>query len=280
MEKPVNLAEHTDSWGHLNQAQHEQSIFIARLEAMGVIPALATARQDFLAALQLQAGQSVLEVGCGPGTALADLAHRVSPTGQIFGIDPTAFFIDYARQKAQKLGLTNATYQQGDARSLEWPSETFDASFCDKVLLHAGPAQLILAELKRVVRPGGWIGALEYDCDSWAVYAPDLSLARQIVEANRDEQYDGFMGRQLPALLSEAGLSDLKVGHFAAFSTSLTSSPYWLACLEIMSERAVKRGVFSEAARQHWLAEQRELDQTGRFLICIGGFWATGRKAD
>jgi len=273
----AQLEGETDSWGELN-ARPDANPLINLLEAMGVLPGNVMARRAFFDELEIGPDQSVLDVGCGPATALPDLLELNQNRGYISGIDPTLAFIEYARQKAARLGAAQARYEVGDARKLEIASGSVDVAFCDKVLLHVGPAEAILSEMLRVVRPGGRLGAMEYDCDSWILNGRDVGLTRRVIEANRDEQYDGFMGRKLPGLFHRLGLGEVKVGHFAAYTDSLKTSPYWWECLNIMSQRAVKQGVFDEIARTAWLAEQAELSEQGDFWLCIGGTWAVGRK--
>ena len=146
----------SDFFGTLNQLPPEPVAGIGGiLEAMNGLPAFRDARQWMLRHLGLSPGSAVLEGGCGTGVALADLLEIVGPMGRVAGVDPTESFITTARVRATEAGATQARYEVGDIRTLPFADGTFDAAFCDKVLIHAGPAAVALAELARVTRPGG-----------------------------------------------------------------------------------------------------------------------------
>src|SRR6202011_743377 len=107
-------------------------------------------------------GSAVLEGGCGNGIAIGEVLDIVGPKGRIVGIDPTEAFIEAARTRAVQLKAGNAQYEVGDIRKLPYRTNEFDAAFCDKVLIHAGPPRAALSEMARVTRRGGRVGAIEW----------------------------------------------------------------------------------------------------------------------
>ncbi len=115
-----------------------------------------------MGSLGVKSGGSILEAGCGNAASHADLHAMVGPRGRILGIDPTRAFIETARSRSKQQGPARATYETGDIRALPCKDAEFDAVFCDKVLIHAGPASAALREMARLTPPGGRVGAIEW----------------------------------------------------------------------------------------------------------------------
>lgn len=95
-------------------------------------------------------GGAVLDVGCGPGILAEDLLARGC---RFFGIDPAARMIEEARARFHD--RPGAHFSVGSAEQIEHPSDFFDAVICMGVLERAGDLELALAEMSRVVKPGG-----------------------------------------------------------------------------------------------------------------------------
>jgi ubiquinone/menaquinone biosynthesis C-methylase UbiE len=94
----------------------------------------------------------VLDVACGPGflgMAFARVAERV------IGIDATDVFLSLARAEAERHGLTNVEFRSGDAEHLPFPVATFDVVSCRAAFHHFEHPERVLAEMKRVAKPGG-----------------------------------------------------------------------------------------------------------------------------
>ena len=101
-------------------------------------------------------GGTVLEVGCGTGAVLADLA-RDNPGGRTIGIDMAEGMVAAARRRIEREGLAGAEAGPGDATSLELEDASVDAltsSYVLDILPHEG-IMAALREFRRVLRPGG-----------------------------------------------------------------------------------------------------------------------------
>ena len=108
----------------------------------------------------LKPGMRVLDFGCGPGTLSVGLAKAVEP-GEMHGIDMEASQIELARSAAQAGGHDNATFHVGNALELPFDDDYFDAAHCHTVLMPVPDTQSLLAEVKRVLKPGGIISGRE-----------------------------------------------------------------------------------------------------------------------
>lgn len=106
--------------------------------------------------LGLTAGQSALDVGCGPGNFTGFLARAVGPSGVAVGLDAS----DSMLSKAVATNGAEAAYLRGDAESLPFQSDSFDAVCCLAALYLMNDPYAAIAESVRVLRPGGRIAIL------------------------------------------------------------------------------------------------------------------------
>lgn len=116
------------------------------------------AREQGQAMLALAPGETVLEIGYGPGRTLVDFARAVGDAGSVCGIDLSSGMAEQARRRLADEGLSDAVETVvGDARRLPWNAETFDAAFLSFTLELFSDADVavVLSELRRVLRPGG-----------------------------------------------------------------------------------------------------------------------------
>ncbi len=102
-------------------------------------------------------GQRVLDVACGPGTVTFLAAARVGPAGAVYGIDLSTGQLDHARLHRATDGWQNVIFREMDAEALEFAGATFDAVLCSFGIQFFPRADVFLAEVLRVLVPGGRI---------------------------------------------------------------------------------------------------------------------------
>jgi ubiquinone/menaquinone biosynthesis C-methylase UbiE len=100
------------------------------------------------------AGRVVLDYGCGDGESSRALLSEGA--GHVYGLDLSPTAVELARAK----GLTNATFQAGDAHKLPWPDHSFDV-VVGRAILHHLDLPTATRELVRVLRPGGELFFME-----------------------------------------------------------------------------------------------------------------------
>ncbi|HLB19074.1 MAG TPA: class I SAM-dependent methyltransferase, partial [Gaiellaceae bacterium] len=92
-------------------------------------------REEQVDLARLEAGELVLDIGCGTGTLAVVAKHRVGPTGAVHGIDASPEMIGRARKKAQRSGF-DVVFETAIAEALPFQDATFDAVLCTLVLHH------------------------------------------------------------------------------------------------------------------------------------------------
>ena len=99
---------------------------------------------------------SVIDLGCGPGTATFPAARRVGPGGRVHGIDLAAPMVAWAERSAAAQGLTHVTFAVGDAEDLgDIEDGSFERAISNFGVIFAPRPELVVAEAARVLAPGG-----------------------------------------------------------------------------------------------------------------------------
>jgi SAM-dependent methyltransferase len=130
---------------------------VASLEERGRSGYMAVVR-GLLDALAIQPGENVLEVGCGSGVIMRELARRTTGANRLIGRDMSPYLLREARALARREGLLDyIDFGEGRAEELPLPDAAVDVALSSTVF-EEGDAELMLSEIMRVTRPGGRVG--------------------------------------------------------------------------------------------------------------------------
>ncbi|NKC10967.1 MAG: methyltransferase domain-containing protein [Gammaproteobacteria bacterium] len=130
------------------------------------------------------ADSKMLEVGCGHGPLVRPLAARRAAGPPITGIDINAYLLDEGRALAQAQGLAKAIdFRYANAHALPFADDSFDVVFCSTVM-EEGHADRMLAEMARVIRPGGRVvvAVRAVDMPWWVNLEEDAAIRRTLNE--------------------------------------------------------------------------------------------------
>ncbi|MBN9622502.1 MAG: arsenite methyltransferase [Actinobacteria bacterium] len=107
------------------------------------------------AVAELNAGETVLDLGSGGGIDVLLSARRVGPTGKAYGLDMTDEMLSLARENQRKAGVENVEWLRGEIEAIPLPAETVDVVISNCVINLSGDKPKVLAEAARVLKPGG-----------------------------------------------------------------------------------------------------------------------------
>ena len=110
------------------------------------------------AVAELREGEIVLDLGSGGGIDVILSAKRVAPTGVAFGLDMTDEMLALGRENAAAAGVSNAIFLKGVIEAVPLPAESVDVVISNCVVNLSVDKPAVLAELARVLKPGGRIG--------------------------------------------------------------------------------------------------------------------------
>ena len=204
----------------------------------------------------LRPGMRLLDVGCGPGTITFGLAEAVAP-GECVGLDLRSDVVALARDAADDRGAANVRFGAGSVYELPFPDAAFDAAFAHAVLMHLREPVRALAELRRVLRPGGLVGVRDMDHGAHLVYPASPLRERFYALRGRVQQHNGgdpFLGRTYRRLLLEAGFARAEAGATA----NCAGSPVETRRLAALA-RAQLVGIAPTALAEGW-ADQATLE--------------------
>ena len=219
-----------------------------------------SAMQDLL---EPAVGQRLLDVGCGVGDDVRSLARRVAPTGSVVGVDMSGSMIEAAREAA---GVSCTEFHVADAHALPFPDGSFDAARVERTLQHVAEPARVLAEMVRVVRPGGVLTASEPDWGTLAIDSDDREATREVVLAISDGNIrNGWIGRQLAAHFVRLGLESVEIHPVTLVVRSF--------------DMATDVFGFADVAGGEWLERMHERDSSGTFFASVTGFTVKARRA-
>ena len=167
--------------------------------------------------LDLQPGQRVLELACGPGDTGFLAAEQVKPGGIVIETDIVDTMLGVAKGRARDLGATNVEFRRMDLEWIDLPTADVDAILCRWGLMFAVDPEAAAREMRRVLRPGGRLAVAVWDgpeLNPWATIP-----TRALVELGHAEPPDpsapGMFAlaeaERLGELLEAAGLTEVTV---------------------------------------------------------------------
>jgi len=202
-------------------------------------------------ALAARPGQAVVDLGCGAGGDFAGLAEAVTISGSLLGIDHDPAMADRARDCARGLGQVRVA--QAEAHALPLQDASVDRAWSDRILQHVADPGQVLAEARRVLRPGGRLVMAEPDWESLVFDHPDRESSRAYTRHLTERIVrNALIGRQVPRLAGRAGLEVTDVAPVTAVLRDPRAADRILG-LQRNAQRAVENGYLTAPAAQRWL---------------------------
>lgn len=237
-----------------------------KLQAAYMTAEVIAQRRATLNCISLSSGEAVLDIGCGPGFLCEEMAEAVGSTGRVLGVDISEDLLTFARHRNGRGWLT---YRQGDAQALDVDDNSFDAAVCVQVLEYVEDVDRALAEIHRVLSPGGRAFVVDTDWDAVIWHSARADRMAKVKKAWEEHCADPRLPRTLAPRLRAVGLDLLAVTGFPIINTSLEPSTLSHAVVGLIVDFIAKQGTVPRKDLEEWAAELRALSDEGRYFFSL-----------
>lgn len=229
--------------------------------------------------MDIQPGQTVLDVGCGPATDTIPLGRLVGPAGQAIGVDHDQEMIAEADRRAFEAGVSAwVSHRQASVSELPIAANSFDASRSERVFQHLQEPQQALAEMLRVTKPGGRVVVWDADWGTLSIDTGDAMIERTLVRIVAENNvHNGFSGRQLYRLFKQQGLEVVTVEANTLFFTNYPLMREVVG-MEYVEGEALATGALSHAELLHWHDSLEQAQANNWFFASVTGMLIAGKK--
>jgi ubiquinone/menaquinone biosynthesis C-methylase UbiE len=255
-----------------DRAGRDQLVDIRDLQA--AIPGLRRLREWAHAALAVEVGETVVDIGSGTGSEVFTFAEAVGPSGTAIGVEPDERLLASAQHRGETLGSA-AKFVPGDAYNLSFGAEHFDAALCERVFQHLTNADRGAREIARVLRPGGRVVLVDADWGTTIVHPGARETVGPVIDTLLNGTTNPHAGRRLAGQLTAAGLVVDDIGSQALIQDRSVGAGPLVAKLADMT---VARMTITQAQRDQLIADLDEAAAHGAAHLSVTMFAVLAHK--
>jgi len=239
-----------------------------RVEAAYTTPDLIAQRRQVLSLLVPKPGEHVVDIGAGPGFLAAEMAAAVGPQGRVYAVEPSASMRELARSRHASFEI-----RDGAAEALPLPDAAVDVAVATQVLEYVPDVPAALAEIRRVLRPGGRVLILDTDWDSIVWHSGDPERMRAVLAAWDEHLADPHLPRTLGTTLRDAGFDVDRPVVVPLLNTCADRDTFNAGIIPLIAAFVVGRGGLTEATVRSWADDLAALGAAtffslNRYVFC------------
>ena len=240
------------------------------IESSYSTPDIARQRLQTLKALALNPREHVVDVGCGTGFLVSEMAAMVGNSGSLTGIDFSQDMLDVAIQRCES--LPHVTLQQGSAVDLPLGDAKFDAATCTQTLLYVPDVDQSIAELARVLKIGGRLAIVETDWNGAILNSSDPAMTQKIFQSFQKVFTNPNLPVKLSPMLRKHGFDAIKIEAVPIINTGYTSANFSQGVIAWASDIAVLEKDISKQEADAWVKDVEEKAEAGDFFFSVNRY--------
>lgn len=241
-----------------------------KVEAAYQTPDVIAQRRQVLKALDLRAGEQVLDIGSGPGLLAYEMAVSVGQSGRVCGIDTSEDMLAMSRKRCADKPWTE--FKKADAAELPYQNDSFDAAVSTQVYEYVPDIPAALTGLYRVMRPGSRVLIIDTDYGSLIIHTKDQVRMERVLSAWNEHFVHATLPRSLSRQLREAGFTIRQRAVIPMFNPEYQDNTFAKGALSIMASFAVGRKGVSQEEASAWFAEFADLGKQGEFFFSLNRY--------
>lgn len=225
---------------------------------------VAAQRTHVLDTLSLRPGESVIDIGSGPGFLCEDMARAVGSRGSVLGVDLSPDLIHRADARKSSAWLR---YLQGDATALPAQDQTYDVMVSTQVAEYVPDIAAFCREAFRVLKPGGrgLVLATDWQALSWHSEHPERM--ERVMRAFAPHCAHSSLPRILAPLLRAAGFAVDRVSAFPIINIDWSEENYSCTATDFVIGYVRSEGNVAEAELTAWQEELKSLAARGAYFF-------------
>jgi arsenite methyltransferase len=250
-------------------SMHYDEAAAERLEALYLGPDVVAQRRDTVQRLAIQKGETVLDVGSGPGYLASAIAEMTGPSGKVIGVDISPQMV---RRAASRSIYAWLSYEVADATTLPFSDDSVDVVVSTQVAEYVADANAFCSEVFRVLKRNGRGLVLATDWDAVCWHSENSHRMDRVLKAFASHCADSTLPRTLAARLRRAGLRVDGVSYFPILNLDRYDGCYGKMVVPFISAYVLGQGTVPEAELLEWAEEQTILNERGEHFFSIGRF--------
>jgi len=227
--------------------------------------------QNLLERAGIDSGMNCLDVGCGGGDVSFELARRVGPGGRVVGLDRDEIKLGLARDEARSLALMNVAFHASEIAAFEAELE-FDIVYARFLLTHLPSPAEAIARMQTWLRPGGMLVVEDIDFSGHFCHPESPPFRRYLelyIQAARRRGGDPHIGPRLPALLHDAGFSNVSMHVVQPAGFEGEVKLVHPLTMENIAQSVVEDGLASQAEVDQIIADLYEFAHSPRTVASL-----------
>lgn len=216
--------------------------------------------------MDVRTGQRVLDLGCGGGYLVKELALSVGDNGTVVALDSSAAQIEIAKKTCTD--LTNVEYITCSATQLPFPDASFDSIASIQTLEYIPDIDVVLQECRRVIKPGGRFAAISVMWDHFKIHGADKEVATKMFSAFKGHCAHQNLPVEMPSSLGKNNFTGLQQTSLAFYINSYHANSFGFYASKVVRGFAKSSGEFTQDELDTWDTSLEKAVAEHKFAFC------------